>query len=121
MALDRSVWREVTKSVGLAYCVQTFYDTACYNSNKRHMKVDTTYIPKSSFRFMHTTKVRDLKVIPYIYNLVGLSEAIESGAVTVGRGRHESKNKVSTLVPKKLQFATVKMSYVQECIEALAH
>jgi hypothetical protein len=35
--------------------------------------------------FQHTTAIRDLKTTAYTFKLVGLIEAINAGAITVGR------------------------------------
>jgi hypothetical protein len=37
---------------------------------------------------IHTTAIRDLKTTAYTFNLVGLIEAINAGAITVGRRRY---------------------------------
>jgi hypothetical protein len=65
--------------------------------------------------------IRDLKATPYTFNLVGLIEAINTGAVTVGRGRHERLRRVSLLAPKRLQFVASNISYAHERLEALLH
>jgi hypothetical protein len=122
IAADRQEWRKVTKCDGVAYRMQNFYDVECGYSNKRHQKSDgASYIPKVPYKFRHITAIRDLKATPYTFDLVGLTEAIRSGAVTVGRGKYERRRKVPLLAPKKLQFHTHKMSFARECLEALLH
>jgi hypothetical protein len=46
------------------------------------------FFPKEPYFyvFQNTTVIRDLKATAYTFNLVGLIEAINTGAVTVGRG-----------------------------------
>jgi hypothetical protein len=120
IAADRVKWRAVTKTEGVAYRMQNFYDVECYYSNKRHQKSDgASYIPKVPYKFRHTTSIRDLKATPYTYNLVGLTEAIRTGAVAVGRGKQE-RRKVPMLAPKKLQFNS-NMSFARECLQVLLH
>jgi hypothetical protein len=43
------------------------------------------FSPKEPYVFQHTTAIRDLKATAYTFNLVGLIEAINTGAVNVGR------------------------------------
>jgi hypothetical protein len=105
IAADRLKWRNATKGVGVAYRTQNFYDVECELSNKRHRKSDgASFVPKEPYVFQHTTAIRDLKATAYTFNLVGLIEAINTEALTVGRGRHERLRRVPLLAPKRLQF-----------------
>jgi hypothetical protein len=122
IAADRLKWRNATKGEGVAYRTQNFYDVECELSNKRHRKSDgASFVPKEPYVFQHTAAIRDLKATPYTFNLVGLIEAINTGAVTVGRGRHERLRRVSLLAPKRLQFVASNTSYAHERLEALLH
>jgi hypothetical protein len=87
IAADRLKWRNATKGVGVGYRTQNYFDVEC------------------------ELAIRDLKATAYAFNLVGLIEAINTGAVTVGTKR----------APKRLQFVVPNTSHAHERLEALLH
>ena len=77
---DRNKWRAAVKTDGVKFYMSEWYVARAEASNKRHMKSDgDSYVPKEAFEFHHIVK------------LVDLYAAIKSGALSVGRGRHQGR------------------------------
>ena len=87
---DRGKWRKAVKESGVQHYMQNWYDERTAASNARHLKKDKNYSIKS----------------PYVFNvyvksgLVKLQRAIDSGAVTTGRGSRERGSRLATVTKK---------------------
>jgi Reverse transcriptase (RNA-dependent DNA polymerase) len=87
---DRVGWRKAVKERGVQYYMQNWYSERTAASNARHLKKDKDYPIK----------------FPYVFNvcakseLVKLQKAINSGAVTTGRGSRERGSGVAAVTEK---------------------
>ena len=106
----RNEWRKAVKEVGLNYYMQNWYNERTAASNKRHLKVDKSYVLKSPYVFSLSTK-------PVVVNL---QRAINSGAVTTGRGSKEASRAPG--ITKKIENTLVEAldkglsNYVRELL-----
>ena len=84
LSLNRQEWRMAVKSSGLSFFMQNWFTKRANDSNKRHRRVDPSYVDKECYIFSRTAATP----------MVCLEEAIKVGAVTVGRGskeKHENR------------------------------
>jgi hypothetical protein len=105
LASDRDTWRKAVKTDGVRHCLDFWYEAEAFKSNRRHEKTDgVDYVPKLPFHHSELS----IKV-------VDLSKAIESGAVSVGRGRHERKGVVLPLLkPVHVPYARIMLTELLE-------
>lgn len=105
LASDRNAWRKAVKTEGIQHCLDTWYAAEAVKSNKRHETTDG---------------VNFVSKLPYSHSelnikVVGLSKAIESGAVCVGRGQREKKGPVLPLRrPPHIPYARVMLTELLE-------
>jgi len=105
LASDRDMWRKAVKTDGVRHCLDSWYASEAFKSNKRHEKSDgVDYVPKLPFHHSELS-----------IKIVSLSKAIESGAVSVGRGQHERKGVVlPSLKPVHVPYARIMLTELLE-------